>query len=250
MKRELFLQEPSFTVGNIGTVNAARPLGYRHTYRCRPKHAFVYVVQGQMTNRIGESLLIVEAGELTFFPAGTRYSSVYSAEGTEIKIVQFDLMEGKLPVYFSSPRKVALPDAGEWMDRFFMPVQAHPFYYLSQLYAFLQRIEERETRLPAKFRRLQPAMAELEAHLEGNDRVGHYATLCGMSEAGFRRLFREYIGCSPVEYRNTLRLERARTLLQSGEYNVSEAAEQVGFANLSFFIRLYKKKFGYTPKKE
>ena len=81
MKRELFLQEPSFTVGNIGTVNAARPLGYRHTYRCRPKHAFVYVVQGQMTNRIGEILLIVEAGELTFFPAGTQYSSVYSAEG-------------------------------------------------------------------------------------------------------------------------------------------------------------------------
>jgi AraC-like DNA-binding protein len=203
-----------------------------------------------MTNRIGETLLIVETGELTFFPAGTCYTSEYSREGTETKIVQFDLMQGELPTYLSAPRKIALPDAGEWMDRFFIPVQAHPFYYLSEIYAFLQRIEEQETRLPAKFRRLQPAMAELEAYLTGNDRVGHYAALCGMSEAGFRRLFREYIGCSPVEYRNTLRLERARTLLQSGEYNVSEAAEQVGFANLSFFIRLYKKKFGYTPKKE
>lgn len=250
MKRELFLKEPAFTVGNIGTVNAARPRGYRHSYRCRPKHAFVYTVQGRMYNRIGEEELIAETGELVFFPAGTRYSSMYYAEGTEIKIVQFDLLQGELPSYLSSPRKIALPDAGKWMDRFFMPQQAHPFYYLSQLYAFLQEIEERELGLPAKFRRLQPAMAELEAHPEGNDRVERYATLCGMSEAGFRRLFREYIGCSPVEYRNTLRLERARTLLQSGEYNVSEAAEQVGFANLSFFIRLYKKKFGYTPKKE
>ena len=93
-------------------------------------------------------------------------------------------------------------------------------------------------------------MAELEARLEGNARIEHYAALCGMSESGFRRLFREYCGCSPLEYRNALRLERARTLLQSGDYNVSEAAEKVGFSNLSFFIRSYKKKFGHTPKKE
>ena len=71
-----------------------------------------------------------------------------------------------------------------------------------------------------------------------------------MSEVGFRRLFHQYTGLSPIEYRNDLRLENARIKLQSGEFNVSEVAEASGFSNLSFFIRLYKKKFGYTPKKE
>jgi len=66
----------------------------------------------------------------------------------------------------------------------------------------------------------------------------------------FRRLFRGYTGSSPIEYRNDLRLSSARAKLQSGEYNVTEAAESCGFSNLSFFIRLYKKKFGYTPKQE
>jgi len=71
-----------------------------------------------------------------------------------------------------------------------------------------------------------------------------------MSEVNFRRLFREYTGMSPIDYRNDLRLKNARAMLASGEYNVTEAAEASGFSNLPFFIRLYKKKFGHTPKKE
>jgi len=71
-----------------------------------------------------------------------------------------------------------------------------------------------------------------------------------MSEVNFRRLFREYRNQSPIEYRNELRLQNAQIKLQSGEYNVSETAQLCGFSNLSFFIRLYKKKYGHTPKQE
>ena len=71
-----------------------------------------------------------------------------------------------------------------------------------------------------------------------------------MSEVSFRRSFREYTGLSPIDYRNAIRLSNAKSKLQSGAYNVSEAAYESGFSNLSFFIRLYKKKYGHTPKKE
>ena len=71
-----------------------------------------------------------------------------------------------------------------------------------------------------------------------------------MSEANFRRLFREFLGVSPIDYRNDIRLTHAKNKRQSGEYNVSEAAYKSGFTNLSFFIRLYKKKYGHTPKNE
>jgi AraC-like DNA-binding protein len=39
-------------------------------------------------------------------------------------------------------------------------------------------------------------------------------------------------------------------MLKSGEYNVSESATASGFSNLSLFTKLYKKKYGITPKKE
>ena len=126
----------------------------------------------------------------------------------------------------------------------------HPFYYLSCFYELLWRIDECCASIPKKYRKLQPALVEMLEHWMDHQRISYYADLCGMSEAGFRRLFREYMGVSPIDYRNDIRLINARNKLQSGEYNVSEAAYESGFSNLSFFIRLYKKKFGYTPKKE
>ncbi len=76
-----------------------------------------------------------------------------------------------------------------------------------------------------------------------------YAKLCDMSEVCFRRYFKEFTGKSPIEYRNDTRLNNAKILLQSGQYTVSEVAEACGFSNLSFFTRLYKRKYGHTPKR-
>ena len=105
-------------------------------------------------------------------------------------------------------------------------------------------------KIPKKYRKLQAALSELTEHSEDNHTVSHYANLCNMSEVNFRRLFREYTGRTPIEYRNDIRLGNAKNKLRSGEYNVSEVADLCGFSNLSFFIRLYKQKYGYTPKKE
>ena len=90
----------------------------------------------------------------------------------------------------------------------------------------------------------------ISTNYAANRPISEYAALCGMSEVNFRRLFHKHTGKSPIQHRNNIRLENAKIMLQSGQYNVSEAAEACGFSNLSFFIRLYKKKYGYTPKKE
>ena len=140
------------------------------------------------------------------------------------------------------------------MNTLFTPLDNHlahhPFYYLSCLYRLLWQIDDSYTRPAAKYKRLQPALDEICAHPDRSLPISHYARLCHMSETNFRRLFRQHTGISPIEYRNHVRLNMARAKLQSGEHNVFEAAQAVGFSNLSFFIRLYKKKFGHTPGRE
>lgn len=258
MRYELNLQAPGFTVKNIDILKVARPKGYRHSYRFgRTKHGFIYIVSGAMRDDFlgnhAESLTLF-SGELIFIPKNSEYYGMYLEENTEIKIIQFDLVDGSLPDYLSHPRKINLPNVGELINSFFKPMQnrtlPHPFYSLSCLYELLWQIDEGYSKPPSKYKKLQPALYELSEHFDRSDRIEDYAALCDMSEVSFRRLFREYTGLSPVEYRNDIRLTQARICLQSGEYNVSEAAEHCGFSNLSFFIRLYKKKYGYTPKKE
>ncbi len=258
MKYKYVLAEPNFRVENIDIQNVSRPKDYRHTFKNgREKHGFIYTVSGKMKDVFrsdGMNGICVSSGELIFIPKSTVYTGVYLEENTEIKIVQFDIIQGKLPKYMSAPVKIELPRAGELIEAFFKPVKNrisnHPFYYLSCLYNLLWQIDESYSVIPAKYKRLQAALSEIAEYWDKNTPVAYYAELCSMSEVNFRRLFKEYTGLSPIDYRNDIRLSNAKSKLKSGEYNVSEVAELCGFSNLSFFIRLYKKKYGYTPKKE
>ena len=258
MKYRYDLQEPHFRVGGIDILDVSRPSDYKHSFRNgRDKHGFVYVVSGQMDYDFyanGKNHFKALAGEMLFIPKSTVYTAMYLGENTEIKIVQFDLVSGMLPDYLAAPVKIELPRAGELIEAFFKPMENHtpnhPFYYLSRLYELLWQIDESELHLPAKYKKLGAALAEINERWSHNEPVSYYAELCNMSEVNFRRLFKEYTGRSPIDYRNDLRLSSARGKLQSGEYNVTEVAELCGFSNLSFFIRLYKKKYGYTPKQE
>ena len=253
MRQEYNLQEPDFTVKNIDILHVTREENYRVSYRNgRNKHGFLYIATGSIQYTFlspGLDSLSARQGQLLFIPQGCRYTATYLQDQTQVKIVQFDLSSGQLPPYLCAPVIIDLPGAGEHIDAFFRQIDAS-FYHLSCLYDLLWQIHRRSSNMPTKHSRLQPALAEMAVNYRENAPISHYAQLCGMSEVTFRRLFRECIGNSPVEYRNDLRLKNARILLQSGEYNVGEAAENAGFSNLSFFIRLYKKKYGYTPKQE
>ncbi len=258
MKIEYEKQETKLAIKTISVLKVSRMKDFTYSYRNgRLKHGFIYTVSGMMqyTFLDGEEKNIsVKAGELIFIPKGCSYYNTYLEDNTETKIVQFDILYGELPGYLSSPAKLELPQASELIDAFFKATQStaadHTFYYMSCFYNLLWQIENLYMKIPTKYKKLQGALSEMYANYEQNESVSHYAELCDMSEVNFRRLFKEYTGRSPIEYRNDIRLENARIKLQSGEYNVSEAAYNSGFSNLSFFIRLYKKKYGHTPKKE
>ena len=256
MKYQYDLQEPNFLIKNIDIQNVVRPRNYKHSFQQgRAKNAFIYVVRGALRESFLEGASIEgKVGELLFIPCGEASTCVYLEDETDIRIVQFDLISGDLPSYLRAPVKLSLPDAGELIEAFFAPLKSHtvrhPFYYRSCFYRLLWRIDEACFQIPPKYKRLQAALSEMTEGFAENQPITYYAALCDMSEVNFRRLFKEYMGMSPIEYRNGLRLENARNMLQSAEFNVSEAARSSGFSNLSFFIRLYKKRFGHTPKKE
>ena len=50
-----------------------------------------------------------------------------------------------------------------------------------------------------------------------------------------------------MEYVNYLRCAYALQLLKDGEYNISEAAVQSGFSDISYFTRVFKQQMGRLP---
>lgn len=61
------------------------------------------------------------------------------------------------------------------------------------------------------------------------------------------RTFKKVMNMTPVDYIQWVRIEAAKTLLNSSHLSISEVGEQVGLFNTPYFITLFKKKTGYTP---
>jgi len=77
--------------------------------------------------------------------------------------------------------------------------------------------------------------------------VDELAARAKLSPSRFRVLFQQATGTSVVRYQNTARVRRAAGLLRSGEHSVGEVADLLGFNDVYYFSRLFKKMTGSTP---
>lgn len=67
-----------------------------------------------------------------------------------------------------------------------------------------------------------------------------------MSPSNFTQQFKSVTGMKPLEYLTFAKLKKARTLLH--EMAVTEVAYELGYQNISHFIKLFKIQNGITPK--
>lgn len=77
--------------------------------------------------------------------------------------------------------------------------------------------------------------------------IEQLAKNAALSPSHYIRAFRRYTGQTPIAFLNDIRLEQAVNLLQQGK-NVTDTALQVGISNINYFIRLFRRKYGQTPK--
>ena len=91
------------------------------------------------------------------------------------------------------------------------------------------------------------ALELMDSHLDSNLSVELLANEVGLSPAHFARAFKETMGIAPHRYLLTLRLERARRMLDAEDATLSNVAQQVGFADQAHFTRHFKREYGVTP---
>ncbi len=84
-------------------------------------------------------------------------------------------------------------------------------------------------------------------HYEEDAPVSAMAQMSGLSERSFKRRFQRATGMPPLEYVHTLRVEESKHLLETTDAPVEAVANEVGYADASFFGRLFRRKVGMTP---
>lgn len=101
-----------------------------------------------------------------------------------------------------------------------------------------------QTRLPS---RLQLAIAHVNKHYTRHVAESEVASVCEMSPSRFCREFKLAFGMTFVEYLSRRRVGEAKRLLANQSISVTDVAAAVGFADPSYFTRVFRRLEGASP---
>lgn len=88
----------------------------------------------------------------------------------------------------------------------------------------------------------------LENYTEDFPSIEKLARMAFISPTKLKTLFKNAFGVGMYEYYQRNRMHKAKEMLITGEYTVSEVGEMIGYQNLSNFSNAFKKEFDNLPK--
>ena len=115
-------------------------------------------------------------------------------------------------------------------------------------YLYREESEQQENKNILAQARLRKMMQFIWDHFHEKITLDDIAASANISKSAALRCFRSGMQTSPVGYLNDFRLNRAKELLLTSHSTVSEIAISVGFDNVGYFDRVFRRTFGLTPK--
>ncbi len=249
-----------------------RTIRGRQSYISATVLSFVRQGMQQISDYEGERVQ-VRAGEWILIPKGIYTVSDIWTERAPFEAVLFFLHDDLVDVFLKLRQCPKRPPEN---DSFFLRQRASPQqkeYLQTLLQLYRAGVSTDPALLPVQLQELLHLLANhdecrqvlpflagsrlgkrrnlrsfLEAHYDKPLKVEDYAYLTGRSLSSFRRDFKELFVRPPQQWLKDRRLKRARELLLEQKLSVTETAYAIGYSNISYFIREFKKRYGCTPK--
>jgi len=239
MKDIRFDGQLDYKIDNLGFVKVMRNAGFEFMYRTgKDRYSLIVVQNGSIEYRFTgtNETIILTKGKLLFIPKNYPYIAKYLEDNTIIRILIFDTDSDSEILIAPVLKKL-----NDYSDSFYNECIRSTTYLAARVYDFLDILEKDIKIVPKKYQKIIPAVEEININYYENEKLSFYSNMCNMSESNFRKLFKEYTGKSPIEYRNLIRISEVKKMIDSGEFTVSEAAYLAGFNNMSFFYEVYNK---------
>ena len=135
-------------------------------------------------------------------------------------------------------------------EKFFeLQLRSYLYTLFFILFSFFFEREVYESGLKeATVRNIRIIIEYIQTNYRKQMTVEELAERIDLSKHYFMRFFKKYMGMTCIEYINDYRLNLAAKQLSTTNLQVTEIANSVGIFNLSYFNRIFKKKYHMTPK--
>lgn len=237
-------------------------------------HAISMVLAGeQRIITYEEEVITARAGELLFIPRGVYYvTDLLPKEGnfesvlfyfdddiirafltnTSVQEVDRDKVPGYLKFTTTPPLQSFVEATLQIYEQHRLRAKGVLELKILELLLLLNHQSGAQTFANFLFRLTLPKKRNIKSFMQENYdkplKVEDYAYLTGRSMSTFRRDFKAYFDITPQQWLKEQRLEKALLLLNKQEMSVTEVAYEVGYENISYFIRAFKDKAGLSPK--
>jgi AraC-like DNA-binding protein len=94
---------------------------------------------------------------------------------------------------------------------------------------------------------IQKALRYIHSNYYQDIDVDAIAGWLKLNRSYFHRIFKEVLGCTPVEYLTELRMRRARVLLTRTDLPILDVSKNLGIQSQQYFTYLFKKHHGVSP---
>jgi len=245
------------TVHSCGHIFAKRGRAI-HRPNGRDDHLLFYVAKGTEMFSLDREVT-AEEGSFILFRPGERQEHVCVSDRTaEFYYVHFTPSAGSDLLRFDSSAVChARPNAKvcalfeEMIGEVQMKQAGSDKIVAGLLLSILGLLERSISSAGAESREYTDKIAFAVQHMNreyaAEQSLEDYAALCRMSKFHFLRVFRSITGMTPMEYRNRVRIEHAKELLEDTPLSVSEIGTRVGFSSPSYFCDAFKKSVGLSP---
>ena len=213
----------------------------------RPFHILTKRISGYSDMFFGNRRFSLDANSIFYIPSDTEYYR--KSYGHEVIVaVHFNIINHK----FKEPEEVAVDS--DMTDSILLNMNriwqsrktGYRYECTSMLYKLLSEIIIPEKHTEA-YIILEKSIEYIENNLRSKMTVRQLSCMCNISETYYRRLFKKEFGLSPVEYINNKRILKAKEMLVSGYFSVSETAYECGFSEPRYFNAVFKNSTGMSP---
>lgn len=213
----------------------------------------VFCTRGRTTILVDGLRLVARPGDLYVLPPGRPHALEGSGAWENLCV----LYAGGDAVIDTAPRTIAvgirhrlrrwLLDLAALYDRRPETPGAAADALLLAILADIAEIERRSDRMRSFHPRLVVALDYLNARVAAQVSASALADATGTSYSHLGALFRARFGCGPLDYHRARRLDRARNLLLDPHLSVAAVAARLGFDDVSYFVRVFRKAYGTPP---
>ena len=95
--------------------------------------------------------------------------------------------------------------------------------------------------------RIKKALNYIRKNINKQIKICQLSDICNLTEDHFIRLFKKEMQCTPIQYINQKKIEKAQMMLIVENIPIKDIAYGLSFENISYFNKLFKQVTKYTP---